>query len=95
MYGYNFPTTVPFYCVFIIKKKVQVNVEAKVISDTHLECLAPTFYKIVSANTDVQLRVSYNLQEYFGLLNITYYSTVKFSDFTEKVFIQSMSQVVI
>ena len=72
-----------------------MNVEAKVISDTHLECLAPTFYKVVSENTDVQLRVSYNLQEYFGLLNITYYSTVQFHDFTEKVFIQSMSQVVI
>ena len=66
---------------------MQVNVKAKVVSDTYLECLAPTFYKIVSENTDVQFRVSYNLQEYFGLLNITYYSTVVLNDFTEKFFI--------
>jgi len=37
--------------------------------------------------TDIEFRVSYNLQEYFGLLKIPYYPPIVFSDFTEKYFI--------
>jgi hypothetical protein len=45
--------------------------------------------------TDIEFRVSYNLQEYFGLLKIPYYPQIVFTDFSEKYFIQSMSQIVI
>jgi len=53
VYGSNFPLSVPIFCVFIIPGRIQTNSEAKVISDMHLECLAPTFFKVLNGNTDV------------------------------------------
>ncbi len=98
VYGYNFPLTTTFYCVFgkpDVYPFLQKNVVANVISDTQLECEASSYEGILTSLTQIDLRVSYNLQEYFGLSKIPYYPAVVLTDFTEKFFIQSMSNIVI
>lgn len=98
MFGYNFPTATKLYCVFgkpDVAPNVQHNVEAVVLSDSQLECLAPSYVGLLTSLTSIDLRVSYNLQEYFGLIKIPYFPKVTFTDFNEKFFIQSMSDVTI
>ena len=59
--------------MFGIAPQAVFNVKATLISDTQLECEAPSYLGIISNITMINFRVSYNLQEYFGQTSLIYY----------------------